>query len=297
MRTQYCREHIDITAKECGLEESSVSRVKQAAKFVDEHVQICMCSTDAILALIKITDADVQALAISTIENALFKASFGGKNPNVSFTLKQVQSFIDRAKDEVLEARKKEIALKEAAAAEVIKASEEIFPEAEALPAIKTKAVEVIEVKVKGESAADEEGARNNPVTDLDEVHVAPKNSLKESYGQQVVGTNLIPDMKDEKPLGNAPEDIAVLIKTSQASLAALKVQDEEACAMRKASVDAIDSLEKRCEPLRAALADLEDQIKSEKVLIKRCDNERQRLGKTIIEQYDRILELKKRQV
>jgi hypothetical protein len=77
-RTEYerwCREHIDKTAEECGLEKSVVSDVKQAAKFCAVVSDLSECSTRSILALIRIKDEPVKNRAISLAENALKEES------------------------------------------------------------------------------------------------------------------------------------------------------------------------------------------------------------------------------
>ena len=71
MRPQWCREHIDETAKHCGLSDDTVSDVKRAAKLCASAPEYSDCSTAAIMALIRIRDDPVRDKAISSISNAL----------------------------------------------------------------------------------------------------------------------------------------------------------------------------------------------------------------------------------
>jgi hypothetical protein len=71
MRSQWCREHIDKVAEECGLGEDTVSDVKRAAKFCASASEYSDCSTAAIMALIQIWDDPVRDKAISSVSNAL----------------------------------------------------------------------------------------------------------------------------------------------------------------------------------------------------------------------------------
>ncbi|MDD5048173.1 MAG: hypothetical protein PHH09_04525, partial [Methanoregulaceae archaeon] len=76
-RSQYCREHIDKVAEMCGLEKSTVSDVKQAAAFCDEHSDLSDCSTRAIMALIRVRDDMVRERVISSVK----KSFESGKHP------------------------------------------------------------------------------------------------------------------------------------------------------------------------------------------------------------------------
>lgn len=103
-RSQYCREHIDKVAEACGLEKSTVSDVKQAAKFCDDHSDLSDCSTRAIMALIRVRDDLVRDNAISSIE----KSFDSGKHPLTGQILKkkvlterEVKAIIGRAEIEV----------------------------------------------------------------------------------------------------------------------------------------------------------------------------------------------------
>lgn len=93
-----------MVAEECGLEKSTVSDVKQAAKFCDEHSDLSDCSTRAIMALIRIRDDSVREKAISSIE----KSFESGKHPLTGQVLKkkalterEIKAVIERADLEV----------------------------------------------------------------------------------------------------------------------------------------------------------------------------------------------------
>lgn len=77
MRSQWCREHIDEAAENCGLEASTISDVKQAAKFCAAASEFSECSTNAIITLIRIRDDPVRDKAILSVSNALKS----GKHP------------------------------------------------------------------------------------------------------------------------------------------------------------------------------------------------------------------------
>jgi len=103
MRTQYCRDHIDKVAEECGLGPDTVSDVKKAAAFCDEHPDLSDCSTRAIMALIRIRDDPVREKAISSIE----KSFESGKHPLTGqiikkkvITEREVKKLIERAEIE-----------------------------------------------------------------------------------------------------------------------------------------------------------------------------------------------------
>lgn len=111
-RSQYCREHIDKVAQMCGLEKSTVSDVKQAAAFCDEHSDLSDCSTRAIMALIRVQDEMVREKAILSIK----KAFESGKHPltgvflkNKVLTEREIKALIDRADLEVRKELGKEI--------------------------------------------------------------------------------------------------------------------------------------------------------------------------------------------
>jgi hypothetical protein len=71
VRAQYCREHIDKVAEECGISEEYVSDVKKAAKFCSVAGEFSDCATSAILALINVSDDLVRDKAISSVSNSL----------------------------------------------------------------------------------------------------------------------------------------------------------------------------------------------------------------------------------
>lgn len=97
MRAQWCREHIDEAAEKCGLEKSTVSDVKQAAKLCATVSEISECSTDAIIALIRIKDEQVKNHAISLVKNALNEKTPTGGTKYSKFTKPQIRKFIKKA--------------------------------------------------------------------------------------------------------------------------------------------------------------------------------------------------------
>ena len=101
MRSQWCREHIDKTAEECGLEKSVVSDVKQAAKFCAVVSDLSECSTRSILALIRIKDEPVKNRAISLAINTLKEETPTGGQKRDRLTEKEIKKLIDRAEREV----------------------------------------------------------------------------------------------------------------------------------------------------------------------------------------------------
>lgn len=71
MRSEWCREHIDETAKQCGLGKSVVADVKLASRFCTDHSDMSEFSTRAILALIRIRDDPLRDNVISSISKSL----------------------------------------------------------------------------------------------------------------------------------------------------------------------------------------------------------------------------------
>jgi hypothetical protein len=101
MRAQWCREHIEETAENCGLEKSTVSDVKQAAKFCASNSEFTECSTDAIITLIRVKDEDVKNKAISLVKNALIQEMPNGGKKNFRLTKPEVRKFVKKAEVEV----------------------------------------------------------------------------------------------------------------------------------------------------------------------------------------------------
>jgi hypothetical protein len=101
MRSQWCREHIDKTAEECGLGPDTVSEVKQAAKFCDEFPTFVDCGTKALMALIRVKDEQVRDRAISLAQNALNASTPTGGKKQKSLTEREIKKLIDRADLEV----------------------------------------------------------------------------------------------------------------------------------------------------------------------------------------------------
>jgi hypothetical protein len=101
MRSQWCREHIEKTAEECGLEKSVVSDVKQAAKFCAVVSDLSECSTRSILALIRIKDEPVKNRAISLAINTLKEETPTGGKKHDRLTELEIKKLIDRAEREI----------------------------------------------------------------------------------------------------------------------------------------------------------------------------------------------------
>lgn len=100
-RTQWCREHIDKTAEECGLGPDTVMEVKKAAAFCDENPTFVDCGTKAIMALIRVKDDPVRERAISHAQNALNDTLPTGGKKKKSLTEREVKKLIERADIEV----------------------------------------------------------------------------------------------------------------------------------------------------------------------------------------------------
>ena len=95
MRTQWCREHIDQTAKECGLSLSAVSEVKQATKFCDEHSEFSELPTKPIIALIRVQDAKIRERAIIKCKERLNGKRGAGRGNTKELTESEVKKIID----------------------------------------------------------------------------------------------------------------------------------------------------------------------------------------------------------
>jgi hypothetical protein len=104
MRSQWCREHIDEAALNCGLGKDTVSDVKKAAAFCVDHQDMSDCSTRSLMALIDIRDDPVREKAISSISKSLES----GKHPLTGQILKdkrlterEIKKVIEKAELEV----------------------------------------------------------------------------------------------------------------------------------------------------------------------------------------------------
>ena len=101
MRTQWCREHIDQTAKECGLKKSVVSEVKLAAEFCSEYSAFAECGTRAVTALIRVKDKAVRENAISLAEATLKEKLRTGGSKKKLLSEKEIKDIIKRSDLEV----------------------------------------------------------------------------------------------------------------------------------------------------------------------------------------------------
>lgn len=297
MRSAYCREHIDKTVVECGLSDNTLYQVKQAAEFEVAHPEFDFsnCGTESILAVKRIKDPEVQN---RTIEEMIRRRNQVDKNGNRThsekFTEKEIRDIINgeiKKKAERLE-REKFLQAEEARALK-----EEAAPEAIALPAIHMKAVDVIEIKEIKECAADE--VRINPILPLDEKHIEPTNSLTSSLGMQVVGTEFLPDMKSEAPLGNDVNGMKVLIATCNDCIQSMLKNDRDLLKERQdykdqieALEDVLDPLEKEFDELAKKIESIRNKIINKRAAIKRVDLDRKKIGENINTQHTRIFKL-----
>lgn len=102
MRTQYCREHIDKTAEECGLSDDTVTEVKKAADFCDVHAEFSDFPTASLRPLIREQDENIRDIAISSISKSLesLKHPKSGKFIK-KLTEKDVRLIIEQVRSEI----------------------------------------------------------------------------------------------------------------------------------------------------------------------------------------------------
>jgi protein gp37 len=101
MRTQYCREHIDQVAENCGLEKKTVDEVKRVADFCDQHSEISELSTHAIMPLIRERNDKVREKAILKCSERLKGEVGAGRGNTKKLTEKDVRAIVFKAMDEV----------------------------------------------------------------------------------------------------------------------------------------------------------------------------------------------------
>jgi hypothetical protein len=101
MRTQWCREHIDQVASECGLGESVISDVKRADQFCQDHPDLSGCSTRAVMALIRIRDPTVRERTVSHAENRILERTPTGGVIRDNLTEKEVRWIIQKEEDKL----------------------------------------------------------------------------------------------------------------------------------------------------------------------------------------------------
>ena len=101
MRSQWCREHIDEAARQCGLEKSVVSEVKLAAKFCADNSAFAECGTRAITVLIRVQDETVRERAISLAGNALKSTTPTGGKKKTRLTEREIKKIIDTAERQI----------------------------------------------------------------------------------------------------------------------------------------------------------------------------------------------------
>jgi hypothetical protein len=101
MRSEWCRQHIKETAKNCGLQKSVVNECEQASSFVNEHSAFAECGSRAIVTLIREKDNSVRERAISLAEKALKVTTPTGGKKKTRLSEREIKRFIERADREV----------------------------------------------------------------------------------------------------------------------------------------------------------------------------------------------------
>jgi len=71
VKSQWCREHIDETAKHCGLDDETVRVTKQAAIFCEKHPVLEPLATDAVLVIARMKSPAGQDATIKKIEGSI----------------------------------------------------------------------------------------------------------------------------------------------------------------------------------------------------------------------------------
>jgi hypothetical protein len=120
MRAQYCRKHIDQTAKECGLEKKTVDEVKRVADFCDQHSEISDLSSHAIMPLIRERNGEVREKAILSVKNLieLRKDAKTGKFKK-KITQRDIRAVLNDVRKEILPPQAQEETTKEESASKV----------------------------------------------------------------------------------------------------------------------------------------------------------------------------------
>jgi len=97
MRGQWCRDNIDKAAEMCGLGEDVVAEVKRANEFCALHPDMSVCSTRAIMALLRVKDDKERESAISLAENALNVSTPTGGKKRDRLTEPEIKKLIKKA--------------------------------------------------------------------------------------------------------------------------------------------------------------------------------------------------------
>jgi len=96
MRTQWCREHVDQIAQECGLDESTVQEIKKATDFCNENPEFSKCATRAITTLLRVGDANVKTKSIQFAKNVLQRRAPNGGVIKAVFTEPEIKCIISQ---------------------------------------------------------------------------------------------------------------------------------------------------------------------------------------------------------
>jgi len=94
MRTQYCREHIEKVAEECGLSDDTVRSVKKATQFVEGHPEFSNSSTKAILTILYIKDNCIKDVVVSKLSGLLLRRTPTGGRFCKCVTIEHVRRVI-----------------------------------------------------------------------------------------------------------------------------------------------------------------------------------------------------------
>jgi len=71
VKSQWCREHIDETAKQCGLDDKTVRETKQAAIFCEKHPILEPLATDTVLVIARMRSPVDQEAIIKKIGGSI----------------------------------------------------------------------------------------------------------------------------------------------------------------------------------------------------------------------------------
>lgn len=129
MKSQWCREHIDETAKHCGLDDETVRVTKQAAIFCEKHPVLEPLATDAVLAIARMKSLADQDTIIKKIAGSI---RAGGRP-----TAETLRGLIKGGEKKPPKASKPESEPTPADSPRILGKSDESAPKSEGLPADK----------------------------------------------------------------------------------------------------------------------------------------------------------------
>lgn len=98
MRTQWCRDHIDEVALNCGLSKSTKTLVKAATAFVDKNPSFAECPTDVISTILSIKDPKTKGSVIEETSGILSRRKPDGSWVKRKFTAPEVKIIIQKHK-------------------------------------------------------------------------------------------------------------------------------------------------------------------------------------------------------